>query len=161
MRSNLFIRTLLAAVFVAACCVAASAQTTQVEGVVKLKQADGTETPVVGATIDIYRIDIKQEFHTKTDKKGHYIHAGLPFVGTYTLVVSAPGRHARGDRAAAGRKGGATCSFRRHRRHRRDDPRVAREAAARPARRRHRRARRRPGSPGPTRPRCRRRRGTH
>ncbi|HEX6186044.1 MAG TPA: carboxypeptidase regulatory-like domain-containing protein [Pyrinomonadaceae bacterium] len=91
MTSKSFIRTLFAALFLAAFSVAASAQTTQVNGTVKLKQADGTEVPVVGAQIDIYRTDIKSEYHTKTDKKGHYIHAGLPFVGTYTIIVSAPG----------------------------------------------------------------------
>jgi tetratricopeptide (TPR) repeat protein len=91
MRSNLFLRTLFAALFLAASAVAASAQTTQVNGTVKLKQADGTEVPVVDAQVDIYRTDIKGEWHVKTDKKGHYIYAGLPFVGTYALVVSAPG----------------------------------------------------------------------
>lgn len=91
MRSNLFTRTLFAALLLAAFAVAAQAQVTQVNGKVTLKQADGTVVPVVGAQIDIYRTDIKQEFHTKTDKKGSYIHAGLPFVGTFTVVVSAPG----------------------------------------------------------------------
>src|SRR5215218_10118623 len=91
MRSNPFLRTLFAALLVAAAAVAASAQSTQVNGKVTLKQADGTVVPVAGAQIDIYRIDIKAEFHTKTDKKGNYIHAGLPFVGTYTIIVSAPG----------------------------------------------------------------------
>src|SRR5947209_13825346 len=91
MRSKSFFRITLAALFVAACAVVASAQTTQVDGTVKLTQADGTQVPVVGATVDIYRTDIKQEFHVKTDKKGHYLHAGLPFVGTYTIVISAPG----------------------------------------------------------------------
>jgi hypothetical protein len=91
MRSNLLLRTLFAALLVTASAVAASAQSTQVNGKVTLKQADGTVVPVAGALIDIYRTDIKAEFHTKTDKKGNYIHAGLPFVGTYTVVVSAPG----------------------------------------------------------------------
>jgi len=91
MRSNPLLRTLFAALLVAASAVAASAQTTQVNGTVTMKQADGTVVPAAGAQIDIYRTDIKAEFHTKTDKKGHYIHAGLPFVGTYTVVVSAPG----------------------------------------------------------------------
>jgi hypothetical protein len=91
MRSNPLLRTLFAALVVAASAVVASAQSTQVNGKVTLKQADGTVVPVVGAQIDIYRTDIKAEFHTKTDKKGNYIHAGLPFVGTYTIVVSAPG----------------------------------------------------------------------
>jgi len=91
MRFKPLFRATLAALILAACAVVASAQTTQVEGVVKLKGADGTEAPVAGATVDIYRTDIKQEFHVKTDKKGHYLHAGLPFVGTYTIAVSAPG----------------------------------------------------------------------
>jgi hypothetical protein len=91
MRSKPFVRTLFAALLLAAFAVGASAQTTQVNGTVKLKQADGTEVPVAGAQIDIYRTDIKGEYHTKTDKKGHYIHAGLPFIGTFTIIVSAPG----------------------------------------------------------------------
>lgn len=91
MRSNPLLRTLFAAVVLAASAVAASAQSTQVDGTVTLKQADGAAVPVVGAQIDIYRTDIKAEYRTKTDKKGKYIHAGLPFVGTYTIVVSAPG----------------------------------------------------------------------
>src|SRR2546421_9988957 len=90
MRFKLLFRVTLAALILAACGVVASAHTTQVEGVGKLKGADGTEAPVAGATVDIYRTDIKQEFHVKTDKKGHYLHAGLPFVGTYTIADSAP-----------------------------------------------------------------------
>lgn len=93
-----FTRALAAALALAAFAAVAAAQTTQVSGTVKLKQADGTEVPLAGATIDIYRTDIKQEFHVKTDKKGKYMHAGIPFVGTYTLVVSGPG--ARPDYAA-------------------------------------------------------------
>ncbi len=91
MRSKPFVRTFFAALLLAAFAVAVSAQTTQVSGTVKLKQADGTEVPVAGAQIDIYRTDIKGEYHTKTDKKGKYIHAGLPFIGTFTIIVSAPG----------------------------------------------------------------------
>ncbi|HZT59887.1 MAG TPA: carboxypeptidase-like regulatory domain-containing protein [Pyrinomonadaceae bacterium] len=91
MRFKSTLKILLAAVVIAACAAVASAQTTQVEGTVKLKQADGTEAPVAGAQVDIYRTDIKSDFHVKTDKKGHYLHAGLPFVGTYTIIVSAPG----------------------------------------------------------------------
>lgn len=86
-----FVRALAAALVLAATAAVASAQVTQVSGKVTLKQADGTEAPVAGATVDIYRTDVKQEFHVKTDKKGQYLHAGLPFIGTYTLIVSAPG----------------------------------------------------------------------
>ena len=68
-----------------------SAQTDQMRGSVKLSGADGTQTPVAGAVIDVYRTDMKSEYHTKTDKKGEWVFAGLPLVGTYTVSVSAPG----------------------------------------------------------------------
>jgi hypothetical protein len=91
MRSNPLLRTLFAAVVLAASAVVASAQSTQVNGKVTMKQADGTVVPVVGAQIDIYRTDIKADYHITTNKKGEYVHTGLPFVGTYTIAVSAPG----------------------------------------------------------------------
>src|SRR2546421_6910344 len=80
-----------AALLLAACGVIASAQVAQMSGKVTLKQADGTVVPVVGAQVDIYRTDIKWEDHIKTNKKGEYQHAGIPFVGTYAIAVSAPG----------------------------------------------------------------------
>jgi tetratricopeptide (TPR) repeat protein len=70
---------------------AASAQTTQIEGNVKLKAADGSLKPVAGAQIDIYRTDIKGQFSIKTDKSGHYIRLGIPVQGTYLVVASGPG----------------------------------------------------------------------
>jgi len=91
MRFNRLIRSFAAALVLFACAAAASAQTTQISGKVTLKQADGTSAPVAGAQVDIYRTDIKQKFEIKTNKKGEYQHAGIPFVGTYTVVVSAPG----------------------------------------------------------------------
>ena len=69
----------------------ASAQTGQLRGSVKLTGADGNAAPAAGAIIDVYRTDISGEFHTKTDKKGEWVFAGLPFVGTYVVSVSAPG----------------------------------------------------------------------
>ena len=93
MRFKPLLQAFAAAVVLAASGVIASAQVTQINGKVTLKQADGTVVPVVGAQIDIYRTDIKWEDHIKTNKKGEYQHAGIPFVGTYTLVVSAPGAH--------------------------------------------------------------------
>lgn len=71
--------------------VVASAQTGQLRGTVKLAGADGTAAPVANATIDVYRTDISGEYHTKTDKKGEWVFAGLPFVGTYIVAASAPG----------------------------------------------------------------------
>jgi tetratricopeptide (TPR) repeat protein len=70
---------------------AASAQTGAMRGIVKLIAADGTATPVNGATIDVYRTDISGEWHTKSDKKGEWVFAGLPFIGTYVVSVSAAG----------------------------------------------------------------------
>lgn len=51
----------------------------------------GTTEPVVGAEVQIIRTDIKGNYPVKTDKKGHFLHAGVPFVGTYTVIVSAEG----------------------------------------------------------------------
>ena len=80
-----------AALLVAVFAVAAAAQTATFEGKVMLKQADGTEVPVQGATIKIVRTDISQDLGSvKTDKNGKYVRVGVPFVGTYTLLISAP-----------------------------------------------------------------------
>ncbi|HYX27773.1 MAG TPA: carboxypeptidase regulatory-like domain-containing protein [Pyrinomonadaceae bacterium] len=89
-RSYVFSLLVLTAVLFSSALVA-SAQLEQMRGSVKLAAADGTQTPVVNATVDVYRTDIKSAYHTKTDKKGEWIFAGLPFVGTYTVAVSAPG----------------------------------------------------------------------
>ena len=91
MSFKLLFRTAAAAVVLSVCAAAASAQVATATGKVTLKQADGTEAPVKDAVIDIYRTDIKGEYHLKTNGKGVYTHAGIPFVGTYTVAVSAPG----------------------------------------------------------------------
>lgn len=69
---------------------AAFAQTGQLRGHVVFKQADGTSVPAANATIDVYRTDISGHFPTKTDKKGQFVFAGLPFVGTYAIAASMP-----------------------------------------------------------------------
>jgi tetratricopeptide (TPR) repeat protein len=66
----------------------ASAQTGRLEG--DVVKAD-TKEPIVGAEVQIERTDIKGSYPVKTDKKGHFLHAGVPYVGTYTIIVSAPG----------------------------------------------------------------------
>jgi tetratricopeptide (TPR) repeat protein len=60
------------------------AQVTAIEGDVK----DENGQPLQNAKIQITRTDIKGNYPTKTDKKGHYIYTGLP-MGTYnvTLIV--------------------------------------------------------------------------
>jgi len=85
-----FFRAFAAAVALAALSVVASAQVTQLTGKVTLKQADGTEAPVQNAVVDIFRTDISGKWQVKTNNKGEYTHAGLPFVGTFTIAVSAP-----------------------------------------------------------------------
>lgn len=66
----------------------AIAQTGRFEG--DVVKAD-TKEPIVGAEVQIERTDIKGSYPVKTDKKGHFLHAGVPYVGAYTIIVSAPG----------------------------------------------------------------------
>jgi tetratricopeptide (TPR) repeat protein len=67
--------------------VAAFAQTSALEGDVK----DENGKPLVGALIKIERKDIKGNYQVKTNKKGHYFHAGLP-LGVYKVSVEVDGR---------------------------------------------------------------------
>lgn len=90
MRRHLLNILIAAAVLVCAS-VAAPAQTGALRGTVKLIAADGSTTPVAGATVDVYRVDITGEYHTKSDKKGEWVFAGLPFTGEYVVSVSAQG----------------------------------------------------------------------
>ena len=46
-------------------------------------------TPLVGYTILIERQDIRGEYHVKTNKKGEYIHVGLP-IGSYKVSLKTP-----------------------------------------------------------------------
>jgi len=79
------------ALLVAAFSIAAAAQVATFEGKVTLQQADGTVVPIQGATVHFVRTDIKQDLGSvKTDKNGKYVRVGVPFVGTYTLLISAP-----------------------------------------------------------------------
>lgn len=66
----------------------ATAQTGRLEG--DVVKAD-TKEPIVGAEVQIERTDIKGSYPVKTDKKGSFLHAGVPYVGTYVVMVSAPG----------------------------------------------------------------------
>lgn len=80
----------LAALF-ASTAVLGVAQNGQLRGHVVMKQADGTQVPVAGAQIDVYRTDIAGKYETKTDKKGEFVFAGLPYVGTYIVTASQAG----------------------------------------------------------------------
>lgn len=69
----------------------ATAQTVQFRGRVTMKQTDGSTIPVVGAQVDVFRTDLPGKFETKTDKKGNFVFAGLPYVGQFVVSISAPG----------------------------------------------------------------------
>lgn len=62
-------------------------QTSSLEG--DVKGEDGQ--PLRGALVKIERKDIKGSYKVKTDKKGHFFHAGLP-LGTYRLVLEVDGK---------------------------------------------------------------------
>ena len=68
------------------CAYGALAQTAVMEG--NVKGEDGK--PVQGAMIKITRTDIKGNYQVKTDKKGHFLYAGLP-LGIYDVSVEIGG----------------------------------------------------------------------
>ncbi len=65
------------------------AQTGSMEG--DLKGLDGK--PMIQAQVKIDRTDIKASYKVKTDKKGHFFHAGLPN-GVYNVSVDMDGKDA-------------------------------------------------------------------
>ncbi len=84
----------------------ALAQTGEMEGLVK--GLDGK--PMVGAMVKIDRTDIKSHYKVKTDKKGHYLYAGLPY-GTYNVSIELDGKDqmvAQGVRLASNPNGDPT-----------------------------------------------------
>lgn len=62
-------------------------QTASFEGIVK--GPDGK--PLVGAQVKIERLDVKGNYPTKTDKKGHYFYGGLPG-GSYKITIATDGK---------------------------------------------------------------------
>jgi tetratricopeptide (TPR) repeat protein len=73
------------------CAATGFAQTGPMEGTVKIKGEDGSLKPVQGALVEIFRTDVRGRWEVKTDKSGHYVYLGLPLVGTFIVVASAPG----------------------------------------------------------------------
>lgn len=63
------------------------AQITTVVG--DIKTTDGK--PVENAIIKIERLDVKGNYKTKTNKKGHYAYTGLP-IGAYKITVEVDGK---------------------------------------------------------------------
>jgi tetratricopeptide (TPR) repeat protein len=68
-----------------------SAQVGQLRGHVVLSQADGTKAPAADAVIDVFRTDLPGKYTTKTNKKGEFVFAGLPYTGTYVIEASREG----------------------------------------------------------------------
>src|SRR5258706_15086346 len=90
MRRSYIFTSITATVVLLLSAAAAAAQVAPLRGHVVLKQADGTSVKPADAVIDVYRTDISGVFHTKTDKKGEFVFAGLPFVGRYVVAASLP-----------------------------------------------------------------------
>jgi len=68
------------------------AQITTIEG--DVKGVDGK--PVEKAVVKITRVDIKGNYETKTNKKGHYLYMGLP-MGKYNVDVFVDGKRVDGQ----------------------------------------------------------------
>jgi tetratricopeptide (TPR) repeat protein len=90
MRRPFIFTSIIATAVLALSAVAASAQTGKLRGHVLLRQADGTSIKAADVIIDVYRTDLSGAYHTKTDKKGEFVFAGLPFVGRYIIAASLP-----------------------------------------------------------------------
>jgi tetratricopeptide (TPR) repeat protein len=85
-----FFGALAVAILVVSASISAVAQVGELRGTVVLQQADGQKVPLADAQIDVFRTDITGKYNTKTNKKGEYVFAGLPFVGTYVVAASHP-----------------------------------------------------------------------
>ncbi|HEX6717355.1 MAG TPA: carboxypeptidase regulatory-like domain-containing protein [Pyrinomonadaceae bacterium] len=86
-----YIYTALAVATLVACVsLTAFAQTGELRGKVLMQQADGQKVPLADAQIDVFRTDISGKYNTKTNKKGEFVFAGLPFIGSYIIAASHP-----------------------------------------------------------------------
>src|ERR1041385_505834 len=81
---------LAVAVLIAAASLTTFAQVGELRGHVWMQQADGQKVPLADAQIDVFRTDMAAKYNTKTNKKGEFVFAGLPFTGTYTVAASHP-----------------------------------------------------------------------
>jgi len=90
MISRYFYGALVVAIVVASASLTTFAQVGELRGKVVMQQADGQKVPLPGAQIDVFRTDMQAKYDVKTDKKGEFVFAGLPFIGIYTVVASHP-----------------------------------------------------------------------
>ena len=84
-----FVGVLAVAILVATS-VTTLAQVGELRGHVWIQQADGQKVPLPDAVIDVFRTDLNAKYNTKTNKKGEFVFAGLPFIGVYTIAASHP-----------------------------------------------------------------------
>ena len=89
MISKYFIGALAVAVLVAVAAMPAFAQLGELRGTVLMEQ-NGQKVPLADAKIDVFRLDQKGQYETKTNKKGEFVFAGIPFVGDYAVAASHP-----------------------------------------------------------------------
>lgn len=80
----------MVATLVAFASLTAVAQVGELRGHVWMQQADGQKVPVADAQIDVFRTDMTASYKTKTNKKGEFVFAGLPFIGVYVVAASHP-----------------------------------------------------------------------
>src|SRR6185503_13432999 len=85
-----FFGALVVAMLLAFASLTAVAQVGELRGHVWMQQADGQKVPVADAQIDVFRTDMTAKYNTKTNKKGEFVFAGLPFIGVYTVAASHP-----------------------------------------------------------------------
>src|SRR6185369_1018216 len=85
-----FFGALMVAILLAFASMTAFAQVGELRGHVWMQQADGQKVPLAEAQIDVFRTDITAKYNTKTNKKGEFVFAGLPFIGTYVVAASHP-----------------------------------------------------------------------
>ena len=85
-----FFGALMVAILVTFASMTAVAQVGELRGHVWMQQADGQKVPLADAQIDVFRTDITAKYNTKTNKKGEFVFAGLPFIGTYIVAASHP-----------------------------------------------------------------------
>ena len=85
-----FFGALAVAILIASASLTAVAQVGELRGHVWMQQADGQKVPLADAQIDVFRTDMTAKYNTKTNKKGEFVFAGLPFIGTYTVAASHP-----------------------------------------------------------------------
>ncbi len=85
-----FFGALAVAILVVTTAITSVAQVGELRGQVWMQQADGQKVPLADAQIDVFRTDISGKYNTKTNKKGEFVFAGLPFVGSYVVAVSHP-----------------------------------------------------------------------